>query len=94
MAQPLLKIKSRFIINKILSNLRDIRQLNLIKYSKNLQRRLDIDYIKKYKTIEIVIIPNESFSKFINIEEKNNNYFMFISIIINKKKKPKNKIRR
>ena len=75
MAQPLLKIKSRFIINKILSNLRDIRQLNLIKYSKNLQRRLDIDYIKKYKTIEIVIIPNESFSKFINIEEKNNNYF-------------------
>ena len=85
MAQPLLKIKSRFIINKILSNLRDISQLNLIKYSKNLQRRLDIDYIKKYKTIEIVIIPNERFSKFINIEEKNNNYFQFIPIIIIKK---------
>ena len=48
--------------------------LKLIKYNKNMQKKLDINYIKKYKMIEIEIIPDDSFGQFINIDEKNDKY--------------------
>ena len=41
--QPLLKIKSKIIMNKILSNLIEIKKLKLIKYNKNIQKRLNIN---------------------------------------------------
>ena len=47
--QPLLKIKSIFILNTILSNLLQIRLLKLIKYNKNMQKKLDINNIKNVK---------------------------------------------
>ena len=73
--QPLLKIKSKYILCEILSNLLQIRLLKLIKYNKNMQKKLDINYIKKYKMIEIEIIPDDSFGQFINIDEKNDKYY-------------------
>ena len=36
--QPLLKIKSKHIIDKILLNLLKIRKLNLIKYNKTIKK--------------------------------------------------------
>ena len=85
--QPLLKIKSKYILCEILSNLLQIRLLKLIKYNKNMQKKLDINYIKKYKMIEIEIIPDDSFGQFINIDVKMINIIMYISMIITKKKK-------
>ena len=72
--QPFLEIKSKYIAYKILSNLLEIKLLKLIKYNKNIQKKLDINYIKKYKMIEIEIIPDDNFGKFINIDEKNDKY--------------------
>ena len=71
--QPLLKIKSIFILNKILSKFSRIRLLKLIKYNKNIQKKLNIN-IKKYRTIEIEIIPSDSFGQFINIDKENDKY--------------------
>ena len=71
--QPLLKIKSIFILNKILSKFSRIRLLKLIKYNKNIQKKLNIN-IKKYRTIEIEIIPSDSFGQFINIDKENEKY--------------------
>ena len=47
--QPILKIKSKYILCEILSNLLQIRLLNLIKYNKSIQKKLDINYIKNIK---------------------------------------------
>ena len=66
--QPLLKIKSIFILNKILSKFSRIRLLKLIKYNKNIQKKLNIN-IKKYRTIKIEIITNKSNDQFININK-------------------------
>ena len=71
--KPLLNIKSIYIINKILSNLLQFRMFKLIRYNKNIQKKLGINYIKKYKMIEIEIIP-DTFGQFINIDEENDKY--------------------
>ena len=47
--------------------------LKLIKYNKNIQKKLNIN-IKKYRTIEIEIIPSDSFGQFINIDKENEKY--------------------
>ena len=44
--QPLLKIKSIFILNKILSKFSRIRLLKLIKYNKNIQKNAKHQYKK------------------------------------------------
>ena len=64
------KIKSKYILLKILQNLKLNSKLKLIKYNKKIKNILDIniyDY-KKYSEIELEIIPKKNgFGEFINI---------------------------
>ena len=75
-------IKSKYILLKIFDYLQKGKSLKLIKYNKNIQKKIEIninDYIKFYEIyspIEIHIIPIKNKSgKFINIEEKNKKYY-------------------
>ena len=77
-------IKSSYILKKIFNNLNKKKILDLIKYNKKIQKRLNIDLydFKNYhELIEIEIIPVKndiSFSQFINISnEKEENYYHF-----------------
>ena len=68
----LMNIKSLFILKKILSFNEEIKNLKIIKYNKELQKKLGIT-IEKYKNsgkIEIVIIPNKEEIKYLKIFEK------------------------
>ena len=61
-------IKSKFILKKIVDNIKQKRLLKLINYNKNFQEKLGIgikDYKKYYEQIIIEIIP---------IDKINNNY--------------------
>ena len=75
-------IKSKFILKKIFNNLNKKNLLKIIKYNKNIKKRLDInineykEYSEKFSSIEIEIKPlNNKFGKFININHQNKNYF-------------------
>ena len=88
--QPLLKIKSKIIMNKILSNLIEIKKLKLIKYNKNIQKRLNIninDY-KECSSIELEIIFSETkHGQLLILIKVMKNIFIYMSIIKNIKKK-------
>ena len=62
-------VKSKYIIEKIFENVKINKFLNLIRYNKILQKRLDTN-INDYKNqikIEIEIFPKENhYGKFIN----------------------------
>ena len=70
-------IKSKYILQKIFDFLLKKKLLEIIKYNKNIQKRMDIDNTKDYKeysesysSIEIEIIPAENkYGKFINIDK-------------------------
>ena len=67
-------IKSKYIVKEILECLEHKKILELIKYNKNIQKRLDIginNYYQEYsKKIIIEIIPKENtYGEFINIAE-------------------------
>ena len=58
------------------------KSLETIKYNKNIQKRMDInikdykDYSEKYSSIKLEIIPMKGkYVKFINIEEKDKEYY-------------------
>ena len=76
--QPLLKIKSKIIMNKILSNLIEIKKLKLIKYNKNIQKRLNIN-INDYKECSIIeleiIFSGTKHGQFINFDKSDEKYF-------------------
>ena len=84
-------IKSKYILQKILNNLETKRRLNLIRFNKDIKKRLDIniyDY-KEYSEIEIEIkLVNNKFGKFINIEKKDEKYYHIY--FDNNKKEEKN----
>ena len=69
------KIRSNFILKNIFKNLNQKIKLNLIKYNKEIQKKINIsikDY-QIYNEIEIEIIPTNKIigrEIFINIEEK------------------------
>ena len=68
-------VKSNFILKQIFGNLNRNKFFNIIRYNKEIQKRLDIDindYKNEYSKIEIEIIPIE------------NNYAFFINYITNK----------
>ena len=72
-------IKSNYILKKIFNNLEKKILFYIIKYNKNIKKRLDIDiddykkYPEKYSSIEIEIkLVNNSFGKFINIKNEIN----------------------
>ena len=73
------KIHSFYIIKKIYANLTIEKKLNIIKYNKSIQKRINIDYIeycKSYSPIEITIIfSGAKHGQFINFDETTEKYF-------------------
>ena len=74
-------IKSYFILEMIFNSIQYKKKLNIIRYNKNLQKRLrkDInDYIKEDSKIIIEIFPIENkYGKFINISRIKYYHFYF-----------------
>ena len=91
--QPLLKIKSEFIIKKILLNLLKTRKLILIKYNKRIQKKLNIninDYKEEFSPIEIkIIFSGNKHGQFINFDKTDEKYF---HIYVENKEYKKNEI--
>ena len=99
------KIRSNIILRKIFKISNYTNNLRLLKYNKNLKRRLDLtlkDY-KSYSQIEIDVILNQSFNEknnFINIKETEKKFYHFYinkkeiknNYIVNRTKKKKIKI--
>ena len=71
-------IKSRYILSKIYNNMTKKKKLEIIKYNKKIQNRLNLDVkdYKEYCEIEIEIIPiKDKYGKFIYIKEKDKLYY-------------------
>ena len=75
-------LKSDYFIQKFFNYMTKRRALELIKYNKNIQKRMNIninnykDYSEKYSSIEIEIIPMKNeYGKFIDIKEEDKNYY-------------------
>ena len=71
-------IKSRYILSKIYNNMTIKKKLEIVKYNKKIQNRLNLDDkdYKEYCEIEIEIIPKKGkYGKFININKKDELYY-------------------
>ena len=74
----LMNIKSKFILKKIFEQIQYNKLLELIRYNRNLQNRLQkgLNDYKEYLKTEIEIIPNSIFcEKFMNIKDNDAFYF-------------------
>ena len=71
-------IKSRYILSKIYDNMTKKKKLQIVKYNKKIQNRINLsvnDY-KEYCEIEIEIIPiKDKYGRFINIDENDKLYY-------------------
>ena len=71
-------IKSRYILSKIYDNMTKKKKLEIVKYNKRIQNRLNLD-VKDYKEcceIEIEIIPTKDiYGKFIDINKNDELYY-------------------
>ena len=81
----LLNIRSKYILQQIFDYLNEKRCFKIIKYNKNIQKKLDlnINHYKHFQKIEIELFPliYEKKNYFINI--KNNKYKRFFHIYFN-----------
>ena len=75
-------LKSDYFIRKLFEYMSKKKSLETIKYNKNIKKRMDInikdykDYSEKYSSIKLEIIPiKDKYGKFINIEEKDKEYY-------------------
>jgi len=76
----LINIKSIYLIKQISDNLIKTKFLNIIKYNKKLQKRLDITLndFKRCGKIEISLtINSKSYYKFINIKDNKQYYHIY-----------------
>ena len=78
-------IKADYFLEKVFNNLKNGKTLNIVKYNKNIKRRINIntnDYKEYSEIIEIEIKPvSNKYGEFINIkEEEENEYGEFINI--------------
>ena len=74
-------IKSTYILKKVFDKVRNYTKFEIIRYNKNLQKKLNIDIsqYKKFSTIEIEVIPAENkFGNFINFNNKEQKNFYHI----------------
>ena len=78
----LIDIKSKFILQKILVNIRNERKWKIIKYNKSIQQKLNLnintfkEIFDIYSIIEIELIPKQSiYGSFINIIKEEEKYF-------------------
>ena len=90
------KIRSKYIIQRILDNLKKKSSLEILKVNNALRTRLNLtindykNYSEIYSSIEIEIIPEKNkYGKFIKIKKikKMRNISIYILIIIKKKQK-------
>ena len=78
-------INSKYILSKIYNNMTKKKKLEIVKYNKKVQNRLDLgikdykEYSETYSSIEIEIIPTKGkYGKFMNIFNKNDELFYHI----------------
>ena len=90
------KIRSRYIMNKILNILDEKKKLKMVKYSKRIRFKMGLSYInyndhaQTFSTIELELhLTENSYGKFINMEEGKEKYYhiFFGKIYINEKGK-------
>ena len=79
----ILDVKSKYILQEIFSNLQENKLLDIIKYNKKIQEKLQKD-IKDYKTygeiiIEIIPINNRDKNYFINYAEEHKYYHIYFN---------------
>ena len=81
-------IKNKYILRQIGDYIKEKKLLEIIKYNKKIQEKLDIrinDYKKYYNQIEIEVIPTypkyttEDKYKFINIVEGQSYYHIYLN---------------
>ena len=75
-------IKSDYFLQLLFSYLEKKKLLNIVKYNKNIKKRINInnnnykEYIEKYSSIELEIKPtNFKYCKFINIKKEDEIYY-------------------
>jgi len=72
-------IKSRYILSKIYDNMPKKKKLEIVKYNKRIQNRLNLsikDYKEYYEEIELEIIPaKDKYGSFIIINENDKLYY-------------------
>ena len=83
-------LKADYFLQKVFNNLERIRSLNIVKYNKNIKKRINLnindykEFSEKYSSIEIAIKPiYNNYGKFNNISEGNEKYYQ---IYFNNKK--------
>ena len=92
-------IKSDYFLQKLYDNIPKKKKLEIVKYNKNIQNRLNLstkdykEYSETYSSIEIEIIPTEGkYGKFIKIINENDKLYYHIYFNDNKEQ-IKNKYR-
>ena len=71
-------LKSNFILRKLFNILKENKSLNIMKYNKKLQKRLNIsiDNYKECSKIEIELkLDDDNYGKFINIPNEEKEYY-------------------
>ena len=75
-------IKSRYILSKIYDNMTKKKKLEIVKYNKKIQNRINLsvknykEYSETFTPIEIEIIPTkDKYGRFINIGENEELYY-------------------
>ena len=76
------KVKADYFLQKVFDNLEKKRTLNMIKYNKNIKKRIKInindykEYSEKYSSIELEIKPvKNKYGKFIDVKEEDEKYY-------------------
>ena len=76
------KIRSKYILKIIFRHLEEKKELDIIKYNKNLKNKIDIninhykEFSQKYSSIEIEIrVDKFDYGKFINIKKEEKKYY-------------------
>ena len=72
------KIKNKYILKNLFEYVSYEKLINVIKFNKDIQNRLDItkDTYKKYSKIELeIILKEEEYGTFINIHDYYKHYF-------------------
>ena len=75
---PIESLKSDYFLQKLYDNMTKKKKLEIVKYNKKIQNRLNLDVkdYKEYSEIEIEIIPTkDKYGKFINIKKKDKLYY-------------------
>ena len=81
----LIKIRCNYFLEKLFNILEKKKSLNIVKYNKNMKKRINInindykEYLGIYSSIEIEINPIiNKYCKFINIKDEDSIYLSYI----------------